>query len=40
LMGLNCLINLKLFFAAQLSLSATCFLTVFFTYFNPIPHFV
>jgi hypothetical protein len=35
LMGLHCLINLKLFFVAQLSLSATSFFTVFRTYINP-----
>jgi hypothetical protein len=33
--GLHCLINLKLFFAAELSLSATSLFTVFLTYFNP-----
>jgi hypothetical protein len=35
LMGLHCPINLKLFFVAQLSLSATSFFTVFRTYINP-----
>jgi hypothetical protein len=40
LMGLNCRINLKLFFAAQLSLSTTSYFSVFLTYFNPITYFV
>jgi hypothetical protein len=34
-MGLHCPINLKLFFVAQLSLSATSFFAVFCTYINP-----
>jgi hypothetical protein len=37
LMGLHCLINLKLFFPSQLSLSATSFFSVFYTYFWPNP---
>jgi hypothetical protein len=38
LMELHCLINLKLFFPPQLSLSAAIsFFSVFYTYFDPIP---
>jgi hypothetical protein len=40
LMGLHCLISLKLFFPPQLSLSATSFFSVLYTYFDPIPYFV
>jgi hypothetical protein len=38
--GLHCLINLKLFFPPQLSLSATSFFSVFSTYLDPIPYIV